>query len=125
MTKRVNGTDIDEPTDPRMGSATMTSGVATVYITDDGLVGGNGMLNPSGSYFVMTWINNKGNAYPCEGVLSNSNKTLTLGANQQGTTNANALLTLLGALGSFVTGINYSAVPNGTVVNYFILGTLA
>lgn len=120
-----NGLEKDTAQDPRMGSAMMTSGTATVYVTDDGTITGNGHLQPSGTYLVITWINDKGNSYPCQGVLSNSNKTLTLGANQQGTTSTNGLINLLGGLTSFVTGVNYSAVPNGTVVNYLIIGALA
>lgn len=123
MAIELNGLFKDVPSDPRMGTVTITSGAGVKYLTDDGTATGNALL--ASSLGVLAWINSSSNSYPCQGVLSGDLKTLTIGANQQGTTSTNALVSLLGGLGSFLTGVNYSAAPNSTVVNYLILGQLA
>lgn len=125
MTSEINGGFYDTPDDPRMGTGTTSGGTGTAvkYITDDSTATGNALL--SSAVGVIAWINDKSNAYPCQGVLSSDLKTLTLGANKQGVSNTNVLINLIGGLTSVVTGINYTAVANGIVINYLILGKLA
>lgn len=123
MVQQMNGLPHDTPGDIRYGTVTITSGLAVKYLTDDGTVTGNALL--SSAVCAMAWINNSSNSYPCQASLSGDLKTLTVGANQQGTTSTNALINLLGAATAFITGVSYSSAPNSTVVNYLILGELA
>lgn len=116
-----NGFEKNTPTDPRIGTKALTSGSGTIYLTDDGTASGNALLS-SAPFPPMCWINSSANSYPAQGTISGDLKTLTINANQQGTTNTNALINLLGGLTSLVSGITYTSVPNGTVANYILIG---
>lgn len=119
---RINGT-VKPNAFPAATSATTTSGVATLYFTTTGDSSGTALFNTFYPETLTWFINDHTNQYSVGGyTVSGDKKTVTVNFTRLTTSNTNVLVNLLGALTSVLTGINNTAVPNGTTIRVSIWG---
>lgn len=109
--------------DTKTWAGTTTTGVCTIYLTQNGLSAGLAYyVSVKGIVVAFTGNDtNLGKSYTISGDL----KTLTITATQQSFSSGNALLNLLGGLVSVLTGVTVAAVPNGTQLTAIVTGKLA
>lgn len=106
------------------GSVTVSGGTATYYLTTDGTSTGTALF--SNNVFKSTanfWVDDANNSFVYGGyTVSNSNRTLVVSISRLSASSSNALINLLGAVTSFLTGIVFTGAANGTVVHLRIRG---
>lgn len=94
---------------------TINGGTGTIYLTDNGLIGGNALF-PNEILYVNIYGNDPNNTFGLGHAISNSNKTLTLTVNSR----SFATVTVLGI--SVLGSTTLTAAPNGTVVGVHVIG---
>lgn len=105
------------------GTATTSGGTATFYLTDDGTGSGAAIFSTVVKSSANFWIESTTSQYQFGNyTLSGDKKTLTVSVTYLSASTGNVLLNLLGAVTSVLTGLTYSAVPNGVTVHMSIRG---
>ncbi len=106
-----------------LDSAVVSGGTVTFPLTLDHTSTGTAIFTNVYKESANFRVDDNAAAYQFGGfTLSANKKTLTMTATKLGTTSANALLNLIGGVVSVVTGITFTAAPNGVVVHLSIKG---
>lgn len=107
------------------GTATVAggSGVARFYLDSNNDGTGTALYSEVYATTVQAYVLNSANVYiPSAVSVDGSRKYVDITMKQQAFSSTNALVSLLGALASFVTGQTFGAAPNGTVLNVLLIG---
>lgn len=95
-------------------SATVTSGIATFYLTSDGTAGGAALFTTVFPESANVYVSDASGIYPYSLAISPDQKTVTVTVNKA----ANTAISLLGI--SLLSAL--AAAPNGTTVNLTVIG---
>lgn len=108
---------------PRSTSGTVTSGVATFYLTDTDAAGGNALFSTVYMESLTWWINDSTGQYAVGSyTLAANKKSFTLSVTKLTGASTNVLINLLGGLTSVLTGFSNVNAANGTVISVMIWG---